>query len=162
MLAQDNQVLQVNIKKVNNARVLSAELDFAEFEKIYPDDLACLQFLAELKNEKAFSCRKCDNNTWNPGHLPHSRRCTKCAYEESATTGTLFQNAHIPLNKAFYMVYMVYATKGKISSHKLSDLLSIRQSTCWTYTSKVKKLMDERKKELKNAGEKGWSKLVIE
>lgn len=162
MLAQDNQVLQVNIKKVNNARVLSAELDFPEFEKIYPDDLVCLQFLAELKNEKQFTCRKCDNHTWNPGHLPHSRRCTKCAYEESATTGTIFQNAHIPLNKAFYMVYMVYATKGKISSHKLSDMLSIRQSTCWTYTSKVKKLMEDRKKELRNAGEKGWSKLVIE
>jgi hypothetical protein len=40
--------------------------------------------------------------------------------------------------------------------------LEIRQSTCWSYSSKIKKLMEERKKELKNAGERGWSKLVFE
>ena len=60
------------------------------------------------------------------------------------------------------MAYKVYATNGKISSYKLSEELIIRQSTCWSYASKVKKILTERKKELKNAGEMGWSKLVLE
>ena len=162
MLAQDNQVLKVDIKKVTQARVLSAEMNFNEFTLIYPDDAACFKFLAELKWEKKYQCKKCSNETYFNGHIPYSRRCTKCSYEESATANTIFQNAHIPLNKAFYMAYMVYTTKGKISSYKLSEILSIRQSTCWSYTSKVKKLMEERRRELKNAGERGWSKLVIE
>jgi hypothetical protein len=162
ILDRDNKVLQVDIKKVTQARVMSAEMDFEEFVRIYPDDEACCKFLAELKWEKGFSCRKCTHTLFFNGHLPYSRRCSKCSYEESATTHTLFHNAHIPLNKAFYMAYMVYSTKGKISSYKLSALLSIRQSTCWSYSGKVKKLMETRKKELLYAGEKGWSKLVIE
>jgi two-component system, sensor histidine kinase LadS len=162
LLDRDNKVLQVDIKKVNQARVMSAEMPFGEFARIYPDDMVCCQFLAELKWEKGYACRKCDNTHFFNGHLPHSRRCSKCSYEESATTNTIFQNAHIPLNKAFYMAYMVYSTKGKISSYKLSEILSIRQSTCWSYAGKVKKLMGARKKELRDAGEKGWSKLVIE
>ncbi|MHA4811365.1 7TM diverse intracellular signaling domain-containing protein [Flavitalea flava] len=162
ILDRDNKVLQVDIKKVTQARVMSAEMDFEEFVRIYPDDQACCKFLAELKWDKEFSCRKCSHSQFFNGHLPYSRRCSKCSYEESATTHTLFHNAHIPLNKAFYMAYMVYSTKGKISSYKLSDILSIRQSTCWSYSGKVKKLMETRKKELRNAGEKGWSKLVIE
>jgi two-component system, sensor histidine kinase LadS len=161
-LNQDNKVLQVNIKKVTQARVMSAEMDFQEFARIYPDDTICCQFLAGLKWEKGYTCRRCGNIHYYAGHLPYSRRCTKCAYEESATTNTIFQHAHIPLNKAFYMAYMVYSTKGKISSYKLSELLSIRQSTCWSYAGKLKKLMNDRKKELRDAGEKGWSKLVID
>jgi hypothetical protein len=56
----------------------------------------------------------------------------------------------------------VYSTKGKISSHKLSDILEIRQSTCWSYATRIIKMMDERKKELKQANGQGWSLLVLE
>lgn len=162
ILEKDNQVLQGDIKKVTQARVMSAEMNFEEFSIIYPDDETCFRFLSDLKWEKGYQCRKCGHTHFFNGHLPYSRRCSKCSYEESATANTLFQHAHISLNKAFYMVYIVYTTKGKISSYKLSEALSIRQSTCWSYSSKVKKLMEERKKELRNAGEKGWSKLVLE
>lgn len=60
------------------------------------------------------------------------------------------------------MIFLMYSTKGKISSHKLSEILSIRQSTCWAYSSRIKKVMETRKKEIKDAGNKGWSKLVID
>ncbi len=162
ILDRDNKLLQGDIRKVTQARVMSAEMAFNEFALIYPGDETCYKFLADLKWEKGYTCRKCNNEHFFNGHLPYSRRCSKCSYEESATTNTIFQNAHVPLNKAFYLVYMVYSTKGRISSYKLSELLSIRQSTCWSYAGKVKKLMETRKKELRNAGEKGWSKLVIE
>ena len=162
LLAQDNQVLQTNIEKVTHARVMSSEVDFMEFSKIYPDNEACFKFLAELKWENGYSCRKCGHGQFFNGHIPYSRRCSKCGYEESVTTGTIFQNTRIPINKAFYMVFLVYSTKGKISSHKLSEILSIRQGTCWSYSSKIKKMLEDRKKEVKNAGEKGWSKLVLE
>ncbi|WP_207423539.1 7TM diverse intracellular signaling domain-containing protein [Desertivirga brevis] len=162
LLEKDNQELTVNIEKVTRARVMSQDVDFEEFSKIYPDRETCFKYLSDLKWTKGYSCRKCGNTNYHEGQLPYSRRCTKCRYEESVIANTIFQNSRIPINKAFYMLFLVYSTKGKISSHKLSDILSIRQSTCWAYGSKMKKVMEERKKELKNAGEKGWSKLVLE
>ena len=60
------------------------------------------------------------------------------------------------------MIFLIYSSKGKISSHKLSELLSIRQSTCWTFGTRIKKVMDDRKKTLKKTGKNGWSQLVIE
>jgi len=56
----------------------------------------------------------------------------------------------------------MYSTKGKISSHKLSEIVAIRQSTCWAYSTRIKKIMDDKKKQLSNAGSKGWSMLVID
>jgi hypothetical protein len=162
MLENDNDLLKTNVEAIAKARIMSADVGFDEFSKIYPDNDSCFRFLSELKWSKGFSCNKCATTTFYSGHLPFSRRCTKCGYEESVTTNTIFQNIRIPINKAFYMVFLVYSSKGKISSHKLSEIVGIRQSTCWAYSSKIKKVMEERKKVLKNAGQKGWSELVLD
>ena len=162
MLEKDNQELHLNMERVTKARVMSHEVDFAEFSKIYPDRETCFKYLSELKWAKGYACRKCTNTFFLAGFLPYSRRCTKCGYDESVIAYTIFQNSKIPINKAFYMLFLVYSTKGKISSHKLSGLLLIRQSTCWAYNSKMQKILEERKKELKNSGEGGWSKLVLD
>jgi two-component system, sensor histidine kinase LadS len=162
LLEQDNQLLQTNVEKVTRARAMSTTLDFDEFSKIYPDKESCLRFLADLKWTMAFQCRRCGNDHYYAGHQPFSRRCRKCSYEESATAYTIYQNIRIPINKAFYLTFLVYSTKGKISSHKLSEILDIRQSTCWSYATRILKMMDERKKELKQANGQGWSLLVLD
>jgi hypothetical protein len=162
LLERDNTLLQNDIEKMTHDRVMSAEVGFEEFSKAYPDRETCFKFLADLKWEKGYSCRKCETNHYSSGHLPYSRRCTKCGYEESVIAYTILQNTRIPINKAFYIIFLMYSTKGKISSHKLSEILSIRQSTCWAYSSRIKKIMNSRKKQLNNAGEKGWSKLVMD
>ncbi|MBL4677643.1 MAG: chromosome partitioning protein ParA, partial [Mucilaginibacter sp.] len=109
-----------------------------------------------------YNCRKCNSDHYYNGHTPHSRRCSKCGYDESVTAYTIFQNSRIPITKAFYLLFLMYSSKGKISSHKLSELLEIRQGTCWSYSSRIKKLMDEKKKVLRSANKEGWSRLVLE
>lgn len=162
LLEQDNQELQTNVEKVTRDRVMSADVDFEEFSKIYPDKDSCNLFLSELKWKDGYSCRKCKNTHFYTGHIAFSRRCSKCGYEESVTAYTVFQNTRIPINKAFYMIFLIYSSKGKISSHKLAEILNIRQSTCWTYGSKIKLLMEERKTVLKKTSKNGWSQLVLE
>lgn len=168
LLTHDNEVLQTNVKQVTRARVMSTEVDFEEFSKIYPDNDSCFKFLGEIKWKNGegidhYECRKCRHDHYFHGHSPYSRRCSKCDYDESVIAHTIFQNTRIPINKAFYMVFLIYTTKGKISSHKLSEILSIRQSTCWAYGSRIKKIMQDRKKELQSSksGE-GWSKLILD
>lgn len=162
LLEQDNQELQTNVEKVTRDRVMSADVDFEEFSKIYPDKDSCNLFLSDLKWKDGYSCRKCKNTHFYTGHIAFSRRCSKCGYEESVTAYTVFQNTRIPINKAFYMIFLIYSSKGKISSHKLAEILNIRQSTCWTYGSKIKLLMEERKTVLKKTSKNGWSQLVLE
>ncbi|RZK57849.1 MAG: chromosome partitioning protein ParA, partial [Pedobacter sp.] len=162
LLENDNITLKTNIEKVTDARVNATELDFDEFSLKYPDRDTCYKFLAELKWENGYACIKCGNTSYCNGKVPFNRRCTKCAYEESVLHQTIFENNRIPINKAFYLVYLMYNHKGAISSHKLSEKLGIRQSTCWTYASKIKKVMEERKKDLKGVGKSGWRKLVLD
>lgn len=159
-LKHDKQELITNVKKISRDRALSADVDFEEFSAAYPDANNCYEFLAELKWKGGYHCRKCANEQYFSGNTPFSRRCTKCGYDESVTSYTIFHNMRIPINKAFYMIFLVYTTKGKISSHKLSEIVSIRQSTCWSFSNRIKKVMVERKV-LKSTDKHGWSQLVL-
>ncbi|WP_240768532.1 7TM diverse intracellular signaling domain-containing protein [Olivibacter sp. XZL3] len=161
LLNKDNEELKENVEQVTRARVLSTGVPFEEFSKLYPDQESCLKFLAELKWQKGYQCKKCASNTFYPGHLPYSRRCTSCGYEESPTAHTLLQNVRIPINKSFYLIYLIYSTKGKISSHKLSDILAIRQSTCWAYSKKIKQQIEEKKLGFSKSNDQGWSELLF-
>ncbi|WP_199119462.1 7TM diverse intracellular signaling domain-containing protein [Pedobacter sp. ASV28] len=162
LLEKDNITLKTNIEKVTDARINATELDFDEFSQKYPDKESCYKFLSELKWEKGYACIKCNHTNYCSGKVQYNRRCTKCAYEESVLQHTIFENNRIPINKAFYLVYLMYNSKGTISSHKLSEKLGIRQSTCWAYSAKIKKVMDERRKDLRGIGKLGWSKLILD
>lgn len=160
LLAQDNIQLKHDVEVVTEARILSKEVDFEEFSAMYPDDESCLKFLANIKWQAGFACSKCGHTNFSEGRSPYSRRCTKCGYDESVTACTLLQNTRLPINKAFYMIFLVYAAKGNISSHRLSSILHIRQSTCWAYSSKIKKAMKEKNRNgaVRHAG---WDSILL-
>jgi hypothetical protein len=162
LLEHDNIELKSNIEKVTDARALSTELSLEEFSAKYPDQEKCNKFLADIKWANGFKCIKCGSDNYKNGRAPYSRRCTKCNYEESVLFNTIFQNNRIPINKAFYLVYLMYTSKGTISSYQLSEKLQIRQSTCWHYSLRVKKAMEEQKGKHKKNANQGWSKLIME
>lgn len=162
LLARDNIALMQNVAEVKEARILSKEVDFEEFSAMYPDDESCLRFLAEIKWQTEYQCRKCGHTHYSPGRSPFSRRCSKCGYDESVTAYTLLQNTRLPINKAFYMIFLVFSSRGNISSHKLAEILQIRQSTCWSYSAKIKRAMKEKRKSGNNGHHEGWDSILLE
>jgi two-component system, sensor histidine kinase LadS len=160
LLSQDNIQLKHDVEVVTEARILSKDVDFAEFSAMYPDDASCLKFLSEIKWHAGYSCSKCGHGNYSEGRSLYSRRCTKCGYDESVTAYTLLQNTRLAINKAFYMIFLVYSSKGSISSHKLSEILRIRQSTCWAYSSKIKKAMKEKRKD-GGVRHEGWDSILL-
>ncbi len=162
LLTKDNKNLQTNIERITDDRVLSKEMNFEEFGVKYPDKETCYKVLSDLKWKKEYRCIKCGYDNYCAGKTPYSRRCTKCTYEESVLNNTIFENVRIPINKAFYLVYLVHFHQGDISSYKLSQKLGIRQSTCWNYASKVKDILTTSGKKHKKNEKSGWTRLVLQ
>lgn len=160
LLEIDNERLQHDVAEEKEARAMSKVLDYEEFCALHPDDDSWMKFLADLKWDKGFTCKKCTNTTYSKGKSPYSHRCSKCGYEESVIGYTLLQNSRLPINKALYMIYLLYSSNGTISSHKLSEILGIRQSTCWAYSSKIKEAMKHEKAHGKGKSE-GWSSIIL-
>ncbi|HAS41089.1 MAG TPA: hypothetical protein DCS93_11450 [Microscillaceae bacterium] len=163
LLDHENQVLKGSVKELTKARVLMKDVDFSEFSEIFPDDDACYEYLAKLKwPDEHFTCIKCSNDKYAVGQGHYARRCSKCGYNESCTVNTIFHRSHIPIQKAFFMVFLVYANNENITSAELSKILSLRQSTCWKFSKKIL----EKIKSMKPASEQdqsdGWTRLIVD
>ncbi|NME66826.1 7TM diverse intracellular signaling domain-containing protein [Flammeovirga aprica] len=163
-LKVENEQLHEDVEQLESARVLMQEVTFDEFEKMFPSDESCYAYLEEIKWKNGFKCKKCENDTYAKGAGVNSRRCKKCNYNESVTAGTLFHRLHFPIQKAFYMVFIVFAKDGDISSTKLSEILEMRQNTCWKFAKKIKETMQVKTEELgskEKLKHKGWEELIL-
>jgi two-component system, sensor histidine kinase LadS len=114
------------------------EISTFKLEEVLQDKDRCLEFIADEKWREGFICRKCGHDNFCKGKKPHSRRCTRCKHEESATAHTLFHGCHLPITQAFQLAYQV-CNNPKISTYELARQLDSRQMTCW----KLKKRMME-------------------
>jgi hypothetical protein len=156
LLNEENENLEINLKELARARVMLKDVDFDEFSKIYPDEESCYKFLAEMKWNKGYTCFKCENEKFSPGRVEHSRRCTKCGFDESPIGNTIFSGIKFSIVKAFYIVFLFYSSKKKITSTELSRILVLRQKTCWSFMQKIIEVGNKRP----SVG--GWTSLILD
>ena len=126
--------------------IFKKELTQQQLDLLFSSDDECYRFLAEVKWEGGFTCRKCGNINYCPGKTPHSRRCTKCKKEESAAADTIFHNCKFPVHKAFYIAYNVCRGNEDLSSYELARRLTLRQMTCWNFKTRIRNALQQMDK----------------
>ena len=137
LLEAENHNLKVELKIEVEAKVDLKPLSFNDFKKIYPDDAACLKYLADLKWKDGFTCKKCGNNNYGHGKFNYARRCTRCGYEETVSTHTIFYRIKFPILNAFYMFFLLRSHQN-ITAKNLSILTLMKENTCSSFKRKIK------------------------
>ncbi|MBX9853041.1 MAG: hypothetical protein K2X86_14960 [Cytophagaceae bacterium] len=151
------------IKEKTESGILSEEVSCQEFSKNFPDELSCYQYLDDLKWGKEYKCRKCTNTKYSTGEKAYMRKCTRCKYAESVTAYTLFHGVKFPLNKAFYIVYTVIAPgSGHMTIDELSERISLRRNTCWSFRKKVLERREELQRLFGGSYADKWENLLLE
>jgi len=143
-IEQLNTDLSRDLQDQKKARLQAREFDFGEFSQLYPDKDACLRYLADLKWQHGYHCRKCGHEKSCEAREPFARRCTRCRYVESATTGTLLQKCKFPIVKALYAVFLLHAHRGRYAPAELARVLELRPATTWAFAQKVLAALERR------------------
>ncbi len=117
------------------------ELDQLEFIQNFASENDCKEFLYNLKWENGFVCRRCGNDKFWNGRTRFHARCRRCGYDESLTAHTIFHKLHIPLVKAFSIIYHVVVYKKGISTLDLSRTVSVSQKSVWYLKRKLQEVM---------------------
>lgn len=113
-----------------------------KFYNHFRTDEDCYKYLSGIKwDGDSFVCKKCGNTHYCKGHLPYSRRCTRCKYDESPTAGTMFDKVKFSLLIAFHIAFKISTKKKGMSSLELSEEYEIRQKTCWEFKWKIQQAM---------------------
>ena len=112
-----------------------------KFNQRFKTEEDCYSYIASIKWENGYQCRKCGNDKSIPGKKPFSRRCTQCKYDESPTANTMFDKVKFSLVLAFHIAFKISTKKKGMSSSELSNEFELRQKTCWAFKWKIQQAM---------------------
>ncbi len=114
------------------------------FNKQFPTDDSCLDFLFKARHPKGVYCQKCQQITT---HYKIANRkvysCNFCGSHISPTAGTIFHKSNTPLRSWFHAIFLMASTKTGISAKQLERELGVTYKTAWRIFNQVRKLMAE-------------------
>jgi hypothetical protein len=114
---------------------------YQEFRQWFPDDAACVEYLAGLRWPDGFSCPRCGcGSSWRTGN--GLWMCAECALKTSVTAGTIFHRSHTPLSTWFAAVWFVTSQKNGVSAMGLQQVLGFGSyETAWAWLHKLRRAM---------------------
>jgi transposase-like protein len=115
-----------------------------DFDKQFPNDDACLEYLKQARFPKGIFCPKCQKVTTHyriAGRKVYS--CEFCGSHVSPTAGTIFHKSDTPLQSWFHAIFLMASTKTGISAKQLQRELGVTYKTAWRMFKQIRKLMDE-------------------
>jgi transposase-like protein len=125
-------------------------MNLLKVTKTFTTEDAALDYLIRQRWPNGVRCLACDHDkvytiatkgkTGKPCRL---FECGECKLHFSATTGTLFHDSHLPLQKWFMaMVLMAEAKKG-ISANQVARHIGVQYKTAWHLCHRIRKAMEE-------------------
>lgn len=115
---------------------------FSEFDRFFPDEAACREYLRRLRWPGGFVCPRCGGQAgaWVTarGYL----HCRTCGGETSITAGTVFQDTRKPLRTWFLAMWFVTSQKHGANALGLQRVLGLGSyQTAWTWLHKLRRAM---------------------
>ena len=111
-----------------------------QFTERFKTDLDCEEYLASIKWEKGYCCRKCGHTKYQV-RKDFSRTCNICGDTESPTAGTLFHRLKFGLCKAFFICFEMTTTTKGLSASQVARRYEISRQTAHYFMHKVREAM---------------------
>jgi len=115
-----------------------------EFDRDFPDDATCLDYLVRDLYPDGIYCPKCERVTKH--HRDANRpsySCQFCGRHEHPLVGTIFENSATSLRLWFYAMYLMASTRCGISAKQLERELGVTYKTAWRMFNKIRSLLSE-------------------
>ncbi len=124
--------------------MIQPELSLLEFKKRFGNERACQNALEKMRWPEGFKCPKCAYTKASRIKTRRLLQCSKCHFQVSLTSGTIFHKTRTPLQKWFWAIYLVSQDKGGVSAMRLSKQLELGYKTAWAILHKIREAMAQR------------------
>jgi hypothetical protein len=139
-------------------------MNLIETTQKFGTDEQCLAYLVAMRWPNGIRCMVCGNDkistitrqskTKNKRNTIYACLEPTCKHQFSATTGTLFHDSHLPLNKWFLAVALIADAKKSMSAVQIQKHLGIGSyRTAWYMVHRIRKSMQNDGTKLKGTVE---------
>ena len=115
-----------------------------DFQSMFPDEAACLQYLERMRWPNGFCCIKCSNaeEPFRLSSYPRKLKCRSCHHVESITSNTVMHRSKTSIHIWFWAAYLVTSQTPGVSALELQKKLGIsRYETAFQMLHKLRAIM---------------------
>lgn len=115
-----------------------------DFERNFPTDEACLDWLKNYLYPDGIFCGNCGKITKH--HRVASRlsySCDYCGHHVHPMAGTIYEKSTTPLRSWFYATFLLSSTRCGISAKQLQRELGVTYKTAWRMFHQIRTLLLE-------------------
>src|SRR3954469_22216999 len=114
-----------------------------EFERRFPDEAACAEWLLERRWAGGFACPACGHDGYRRlGRKVLTLQCRACRRETSVTAGTVMPRSHLPLRVWFTAAWLVATHRNGMSARQLGLQLGLGSyKSAWLLLRKLRAAM---------------------
>ncbi|MGH7924600.1 MAG: IS1595 family transposase [Candidatus Binatus sp.] len=104
------------------------QLSIGDFERMFPDEASCKNYLVSQRWPDGVRCPRCGNakvyeaGAKRPWHWA-CHKCGKPAYRFSLYVGTIFENTNYPLRTWFKVLHLMLVSKKGISAMQIHRMI---------------------------------------
>lgn len=112
-----------------------------EFQRLFPNDAACADYLERIRWPKGFVCPKCAirHEPFRFEARPGVLRCRKCRTDTGLTAGTVMERTRTPLSTWFWGAYLVSTLTSGMSAVQFQRQLGLtRYETAFQILHKLR------------------------
>jgi len=109
----------------------------------YGTDEKCREILTKLRWPEGVTCSRCKERKVCYLESRKQFECASCGYQFSVTTGTIFNDTHLPLEKWFAATYLLCEAKKGMSACQVQRTLGISYKTAWYLCHRIRAAMVE-------------------
>ncbi len=135
---------KVNRNAPRRSSASESRYTLTEFDRDFPDDAACLDYLVAQLYPDGIYCPRCDRVTKH--HREKARpsySCQFCGHREHPMVGTIFENSATSLRLWFYAIYLMASTRCGISAKQLERELGVTYKTAYRMFKQIRSLLSD-------------------
>jgi predicted RNA-binding Zn-ribbon protein involved in translation (DUF1610 family) len=114
-----------------------------EFQQRFPDEAACVSYLAAARWPNGFVCPGCGTGrAWQLQTKAWTWECAACGRQTSVTAGTIMHHSKLSLTTWFWAAYLMATHSNGISALQLQRQLALGSyKTAWLICAKLRRSM---------------------
>jgi transposase len=126
------------------AKSSESRYTFMEFDREFPDDATCLDWLVDHLYPEGIFCPTCERVTRH--HRVKSRpafSCQFCGHYEYPMAGTIFEGSSTSLRLWFHAMYLMASTRCGISAKQLEREIGVSYPTAWRMFKQIRSMLEQ-------------------
>lgn len=128
----------------NNKKSPMQKFTLKDFQKVFPNDDACLEYIRFKRYPERITCPSCGNKAlFHKIKERKSYACDYCGYQIAPAAGTIFEKSSTALTTWFYVIYTMAQTRGGVSAKQIERETGVTYKTAWRMCKEIRKALSE-------------------